>query len=370
MGKRLNYLDIAKAIGIVLVMMGHSCGFIFGGDYISSFYMMMFFVASGYVYKASDLGYGERIVRRFKRIMIPYIVYNILLLAYYLLKETVSGDLNLEDSLMAVLGVVYSRNHLYVDAAENVFFFRMLNDPVWFLTAMMSASVIFYAVVDICLKDRRAAVAIIIGLMVLTVAMSCLPILLPWSIDSAPLFAVGMIIGAMLGRIGLFEAGLSRAGLSETVLSDKEGSLSSRIIEFLVYAVLFILSVALRYYNGSVNMSVRVYGDRGIISPVLVLFISVTGSVVMLYVCRWIEKLLGARVTELIVMVGRNTMAIMALHMAIFQLIDKVAMRILENLMSYSLVYWAYGAVKIIVAIVICILVEKTKDYIIDKIKR
>ena len=49
--KRIDFIDVAKAIGIVLVMMSHSVGFLFNaGYYFTALFMSLFFFLSGYTY--------------------------------------------------------------------------------------------------------------------------------------------------------------------------------------------------------------------------------------------------------------------------------------------------------------------------------
>lgn len=346
MGKRLDFLDVAKGIGIILVMIGHSCGFIFGGDYITSFYMAMFFMAAGYVYRPSGKSYGENIKKRLKRILIPYFSYNALLLVYFLIKGVMSGDLEFSNVLKAVLGVFYSRNFLWVGREDNIYFFKLLNDPVWFLTAMCTASVIFYLIVDKCLEDKKRCGLICTILLISTVLMSFLPVLLPWSLDSAPLFAVFMVAGAVLGKDNFFQRGHT-AG------------------QWIIMAVLAVVSVVLRIVNGKANLSVRMYGNYIVVSVLIIAFIGIIGSVIGIWISKLIckigiaEKALGY--------IGKNTLSIMALHMAVFQAEDIVAGRLFGSAVNNGIMYWGYAVVKIAAAVFASITVSSAGKLLWEK---
>lgn len=334
MAKRLDFLDVAKGIGIILVLMGHSSGFLFGGHYITAFYMAMFFLVAGYVYHPSGRGYKEKAGKRLKRILVPYFGYNALLFGYYLAKNLVAGDFDLEEMLTAIAGIFYSRNYFWVGLDENIYFFKLLNDPVWFLTAMCTASLIFYAVVDKCLGNWKACGYICSILLLAAAALDFSAVLLPWSLDSAPLFAFFMIVGALLGREELFQKKYTAA-------------------QWLFMAVAFGLSILLRAWNGKTNLSVRVYGNIPVLNVFLVAVIGVIGSVAFV----WISKALcRVKLLEsLLAFVGRNTLVIMALHMAVFQLEDKAAGLLLGEAVSRPVVYGCCCVMKIVGALLLCI---------------
>ena len=53
--KRLKWLDIAKGLGIILMVLGHTSIPKFASDFIWSFHMPLFFIASGFT---TNLGGG------------------------------------------------------------------------------------------------------------------------------------------------------------------------------------------------------------------------------------------------------------------------------------------------------------------------
>lgn len=78
--QRLTVFDIAKAVCIMLVVVGHyvpedsPAWYLAVHDVIYLFHMPLFMFASGYIYNATrkDTGYGEFIAKKFRRLMIPY----------------------------------------------------------------------------------------------------------------------------------------------------------------------------------------------------------------------------------------------------------------------------------------------------------
>jgi polysaccharide biosynthesis protein PslL len=74
MSKRIEYIDIARGIGILLVVLGHNdFGYIspFAYQVIYSFHMPLFFFLSGYFINTS-IGFGDFAIKRFNALLKPY----------------------------------------------------------------------------------------------------------------------------------------------------------------------------------------------------------------------------------------------------------------------------------------------------------
>lgn len=92
--QRIISLDIAKAICIVLVVIGHCLPENAPNwyqqivDFIYKFHMPLFMFASGYIYMATlkpELGYRDFVIKKFNRIMIPYFAISIIIIGLKLL---------------------------------------------------------------------------------------------------------------------------------------------------------------------------------------------------------------------------------------------------------------------------------------------
>ena len=77
--KHWKYLDVARGIGLLLVIISHSCGL---SPYLINYYIQLFFVVSGYLYKPGR-SYGENMAHKAKRLLVPYFGYSALLLVFY-----------------------------------------------------------------------------------------------------------------------------------------------------------------------------------------------------------------------------------------------------------------------------------------------
>ncbi len=95
MHERIINLDIAKAICIVLVVIGHylpdgaPVWYTQFHDVIYTFHMPLFMFASGYIYIATrkDNGYGNFLSKKVKRLLIPYFTTSIIVISFKLLTQ-------------------------------------------------------------------------------------------------------------------------------------------------------------------------------------------------------------------------------------------------------------------------------------------
>lgn len=114
MAKRIEFIDIAKGICIILVVVGHFCP-----DYapkwylgickvIYTFHMPLFMFASGLVYIATkkDITYKDFVCKKFKRLMIPYLSVSVILVTIKILMHE-SSYLNRPFTILSYIRIFY-----------------------------------------------------------------------------------------------------------------------------------------------------------------------------------------------------------------------------------------------------------------------
>lgn len=92
---RLVHFDIAKAIAIILVVIGHYYPENAPGWYLAlhswiyTFHMPLFMFASGYIYLSfkKDEGYFTFIKKKFRRLFVPYIIVSMIIISIKLLTQ-------------------------------------------------------------------------------------------------------------------------------------------------------------------------------------------------------------------------------------------------------------------------------------------
>ena len=197
------------------------------------------------------------------------------------------GNYSLKD---AVEGLLYSRYSLYPIIEENnVFLLKStMNSPLWFLTSMFTSILL----VEPLFRSKRIANVIIIYLL-LSIILSFLPILLPWSIDTAT-------VGALLIYYG-------RNRITTTY------DTKSFVITLFLY-------VFLVYFERTNNISVREYGTHGFFSVLTYIIEGVLEYNLLVYVLRGIEYSLLSRIFSLL---GRMSLMLLCLHAPIYVIIEK-----------------------------------------------
>lgn len=316
---KYKYLDAARGLALLLVMISHAHGL---SSFLIFYYIQIFFIISGYIYRP-EASYGAAIRKKAKRLLIPYFGYSAFLWCFYAVIRRDGAAMK-----QSLFGVFYSRFCLYkaAEGAENVYLLDIANGAMWYLTAFFVTSLLFYLIADKCLSDIKITVAVSAVLLAVTMLLNGLPVLLPWSIDIAGMAAVLMLVGAWMKKRDFFE---------------KKTSL------WLVAANLF-LYVGLVVFNGRLNMSIREYGRFDSLSVPFFLIISVTGSTLCIWVCKWTERM---KISGFLSYIGTHTMELICLHMLGLELFEVVARRFLDVSALSGAVEWLYVAVRVTAAV-------------------
>lgn len=330
--KRYKYLDVARGIGLMLVIISHSCGL---SSYLINFYIPLFFVLSGFVYKGGR-SYGENIARKAKRLLIPYFGYSAVLFVFYALIRR-----SAEEMKWSAFGILYSRYSLYEASMTegNIYLFTIANGAMWYLTAFFAASLVYYLVIDRCLSGKKFLAGCIVVLLAITMALSGLPVLLPWSIDMAAVGALFMLCGTLLGRAEVFE---------------KKWNLPLIVLVFAVYVGLCIL-------NPGINMSVREYGKYGFLSVPFFVLIGLSGSML----CIWLGKLVqGIFIGRILSYIGQNTIILLAFHILGLEIFEMIAGKVINVGALSGIAFVLYHTVRVAVVVVGCLVLGKILDVI------
>lgn len=150
---RIEYIDIAKGIGIVLVIVGHV---VWGGNYpmkgaesisnfIYSFHMPLFFIISGLCIKDSKELAKPVLKKMARAYLLPYVVWSVIYLAVFQF-----------DSLMGQKPSIISFNNDLFDHA--------ISDcglaPLWFLLALFISEVLVIAIKPL-LKQKQVGYCVL-----------------------------------------------------------------------------------------------------------------------------------------------------------------------------------------------------------------
>lgn len=228
MKKRKEYLDIAKGIGIILVVWAHANGPF--TDLIYQFHMPFFFFVSGMLFKKINTETNEEyICKKIKSLYVPFVFWNIIVYFFeYLIELYVHNN---GFSLEAYLGVVAQ-----IEAGLNK---SSLLGATWFLSSLFWIA-ICYKFLYTFLKTKIKYPCSI--LLVLSAFLTCIA----FNVD-LPYFLSRTLICGLFYSSGVI--------LSEII--EKLISFRGRIF----IAFLFVVFFYVEGVNNYANMSKNDYGN-------------------------------------------------------------------------------------------------------------
>lgn len=336
---RMMCFDTARALAIIVVLFVHCHGIPWGGLYLTTAYMPVFFLAAGYFAHTRSRSVGGEVRKHAGRLLKPYFAYSALLLGVSLWQQTAAGTLYLDEFFRETIGVLYARNQLYVPGTEpNVFWFSHFNYPLWFLPALFVSYLVFFPLARWCAKKWWRWSLAGVALLGVTLVLNHLSVLLPWGIDVAFLGAFFLLCGVLLGRTRCFTARVSPLTVG-------------------LLAAGTALYVVLCRYNGPVNLSVRQHGEHGGLSVLLGAFLGVLGSVLFVWLGRLVALVPVAG--KALAAVGRHTLPILCLHRLCMWCIDVAfgwfgVSFYQQELFGPPQVYWLCVTGKVVLSLVMC----------------
>lgn len=323
--KRLLWLDALKGIGIILILISHSFVIPYLESFLNACFIPLFFISTGYTYRKKEV--NKFFIDKINRLLIPYFFYGCVLIVLIAILKCLQGANIFVNISSGIKGLLYSRYCLYPRTVkENMRFFENELSPLWYLTAAFVTSFIFQFIPKSTYKKIMLSSIVCI---IITIELSYLPVLLPWSLDTAFMGAVFMLYGSSIRRI------------------DWEKYTQKKLITYnIVNLILYILLV---YVNPQINISVREYGNMGIFSILITMLIGILGTNSYGLFCKLFEK---TCVIKQLALIGKNTILLLALHRIIFSVVDRIALKSSNN-------HYIVGLLEVLISLFICQLVRK-----------
>ena len=226
---RMLEQDVAKGLGVVMIMAVHILT-IAGSAYkigsgLFGFILPFFFFIAGYNYHASQYSYRQIVWRRFKQLIVPFLIYSsvitVLAGSYFLIVQAVVPVNDLPNTFINPL--TYEKDIYSVSEIMMTYLRMLLTRPIaaslgitsngslyscimmfWFVQMLFVGTLIFYAVVDRALQSIYNCVSIIVGLLGATMILAHFGVHLPFYLGEAPAVAAIMVMGAVFGRFNLW----------------------------------------------------------------------------------------------------------------------------------------------------------------------
>ena len=140
-GKRTEWIDNAKGIAIICVILGHLgvCNIL--TNVIYTFHIPLFFIVSGYYLtnRIQEIKFKDFIKKKIKRLIIPYIFFSVILLIFY----------NITSKYIEI--TPNCKNIDYINSFLNIFIELKRNTLIrchlWFLTCLFISNVIVWTII-------------------------------------------------------------------------------------------------------------------------------------------------------------------------------------------------------------------------------
>lgn len=291
--ERINYFDIAKGIGIILVVLGHMEYIDINLRYvIVSFHMPLFFVVSGMLMNISNEETRDMksyIKGKAKRIMLPYLSFSLLYLAVIVALIFTSSD--------------YTWTYFF----ENVWLAVCLYgiSVLWFLPAMFFSSILF-----VLMRKKLSHIITVISTLVAVIIafyLNCGLALLNLSYSKEFYFY----------HLNLLLVGILRIPFALMFIcigyyfwyAFKKIRLKS-VLYIIIGIVLFIPVIFMSQINQAVDLHFLVFNIW-----YLFLLCSVMGSLSVIFISKGLDGISNHFPIKVLRYYGKNSLIVMATHM-------------------------------------------------------
>ena len=325
MGDRIEWIDFAKGIGIICVILGHmvlipeKLKII-----ICSFHMPLFFFLAGITFNAKKYDSLKLLIKdKIKKIVIPYILFAIIYYFYdvlYLSKNYNSVSFLVKRFLGIIINI---RNTTYAGG-------------IWFLTCIFGVYIILYFIAKN--KQEKAWKKCILAFILFVIGYLCSFFKvrnLPWALDvwfMASFFAV----------IGMYMADKIKNTPQKT-----KGYISLTIVLLIFMSIVSIYCY--KYNKTLIDMYSKSYEN-----PILFLIQTFLGIAAIIFLSRIFDK------KNIISIIGKDSMYYYGLHNIIISTINK-------NCYQYKF-NWIVNILLCFISLIFCIFILKKIKIYYDKI--
>ena len=274
--KNIIWLDMAKGIGILLVMAAHLHHF----NYIYSFHLPLFFILSGYTHKSLGIGIGQFISKKINSLIVPYFSLGMILVLFTLFSAFITTkSLELTD-VIEVLKQFIIQERMWT---------------LWFLSCLFILNVYFHLLISIT-KDNE------IKLILSAIILSFIIYLYylnggtpwPWNADASVMALPFYLTGYLLKKHPKIEWYL----------------LKNKIKSFAIALSLLVIQlITLKINLYETGKTLEMWESSYAILPITIIC-AIAGSLLFIYISHSFSS-------KMLVFIGRNSIIYFALHQTI-----------------------------------------------------
>ncbi len=333
--KRIEWIDYARAIAIILVIVGHAIP-----EYnldmenmriiIYSMHMPIFFILSGYTFHFDENKKLKDIfIKKVKRLLVPYIGFCFLITLCHLAEVVIlHRESKFFGFFMGMDGIVNTLCMTTKSAYSNL----------WFLPCILVAECLLYLVFKYVKKDKyRAIFCVVPSIIVLVLSIKQYLPALPFCFETALFSLAYLYFGYILNKSKVF-------------------SMKNNYIMYTTGIIFIIVSIISIYCLKTETAS---FYNLQIQNPIIFLVTSITGSLFVMTVCQKIKN------QNWLQYIGKNTLYIYGFHF-IAQNIIGIMVGILPNITKFSYIFLIMSTVcNLVICLVIISVVKQLKKIVV-----
>lgn len=239
--------------------------------------MPLFFFLSGFFLLKKQENFTSFLIKKSKSLIIPYFVYNIILIIFYWLLWLISRSANLYQDIynqFIAIPLAIRINDIY-------------SSRLWFLPCLFTSNLLIYAISKL---SNKSTIIIFIGILLALLGIVLnvkYKLILPWSIDVSLMISI-FIISAIIIRKQKFLMNIIRGKIYIT-----------SIIVFIIFTYL--------NYKSSGNKGINIY-EANYGNYLYFYLTSFTGIFIVLKIANKIQS------NKLLEFLGRNSLTIYVTH--------------------------------------------------------
>ena len=306
--KRNDAIDVAKGIGILLVIAGHTLASTYEFSNVEviiySFHMPLFFLISGYCYNQEKYTSFKTFIKaRLIHIVCPYLVFCF----FSFLLDIVLRCINSGTGTDTIQTIINNFIQIFIAQYSQV---MLINVPLWFVTCLLVIQIMYYFIAK--LKNRFFIIAIVtvLGILGWYLESGYCPVdtsFLPWNLCSA-FFSIGFY------AIG----NLAKPYFNRFIFEQKtDKNLGKSVIILVVALILAVVCSYIALINGHITI-----GSRVLNNGVLLYITGVMGTIAVLLISQLIKN------SKLLKFFGVNSFNFMACHYIVMNLVIIVSRQI------------------------------------------
>lgn len=321
--KRLKSVDLAKGLGIICVALYHCVDITKGPQGMTIFYtlvglfgalMGVFFFLSGYFYKPGK-SYFENVRHRIKNLVIPLIVMMLVVCVVGFFAEWI-----LVSRPSAITYAKHFVKRLF-DTDSFLPYGTFGNDtasiytfltPSWFIVRLFFCDLIFYAVVDFCIKNFKNLIAgIAVLLSVTALYQRFAPCYFAFQLESCFAITALMVFAAYCAKHDVLRK------IEYGFKSIKYWLILSAFTVAYVFCAMYLSS----YYGYNLSHGEFQFASKSLESVYVWFFCQIVCSYMFLFVCAWLSKI--PYLFKPIIFCGESSEIILVLHVLVQWIILK-----------------------------------------------